>query len=251
MSTNISTYNSTADDIVLYKVLQSNSDFLQLQEDLNLINEWSDSKHLTFNGQKSKYMILSNKKKLRAEPPVLTIGAAEIERVHEFQYLGVTITSTLSWSEHIHNTARKVRKLLGLLYRQFYGLVNPQQFMKLYSSIVRPHMEYASQVWNPHLKKNIDELENTQKMALRICTRLWDLSYGDLLLNSKILTLAARREYLSLCTFYKIIHNQMFFPPNILNFKKPVSIRSTSCLKGGQTWILCGSKGMHRSGLRG
>ena len=176
-------------------------------------------------------MIFSNKKKLRAEPPVLTIGAAEIERVHEFQYLGVTITSTLSWSEHIHNTARKVRKLLGLLYRQFYGLVNPQQFMKLYSSIVRPHMEYANQVWNPHLKKNIDELENTQKMALRICTRQWDLSYGDLLLNSKILTLAARREYLSLCTFYKIIHNQMFFPPNILHFKKPVSIRSTSCLK--------------------
>ena len=145
--------------------------------------------------------------------------------------MGVTITSTLSWSEHIHNTARKVRKLLGLLYRQFYGLVNPQQFMKLYSSIVRPHMEYASQVWNPHLNKNIDELENTQKMALRICTRQWDLSYGDLLLNSKILTLAARREYLSLCTFYKIIHNQMFFPPNILHFKKPVSIRSTSCLK--------------------
>ena len=101
-----------ADDIVLYKFLQSNSDFLQLQENLNLINEWSDSKHLNFNGQKSKYMILSNKKKLRAESPVLTIGAAEIERVHEFQYLGATITSTLSWSEHIHNTARKVRKLL-------------------------------------------------------------------------------------------------------------------------------------------
>ena len=131
--------------------------------------------------------------------------------------MGVTITSTLSWSVHIHNISRKVRKLLGLLYRQFYGLVNPQQFMKLYSLIVRPHMEYASQVWNPHLKKNIDELENTQKMALRICARQWDLSYGDLLLNSKILTLAAQQEYLSLCTFYKIIHNQMFFPPNILH----------------------------------
>ena len=122
-------------------------------------------------------MILSNKKKLRAEPPVLTIGAAEIEKVHEFRYLGVTITSTLSWSAHIHNIFSKVRKLLGLLYKQFYGLVNPQQFMKLYSSIVHPHMEYASQVWNPHLKKNIDE--NTQKMVLRICTSQWDVSYGD------------------------------------------------------------------------
>ena len=103
--------------------------------------------------------------------------------------------------------------------------------MKLYSSIVHLHMEYASQVWNPHLKKNIDELENSQRMALHICTRQWDLSYRDLLLTSQILTLAARREYLSLCTFYKIIHNQMFFPTNILHFKKPASLRSTLCFK--------------------
>jgi len=68
-------------------------------------------------------------------------------------------------------------------------------------------------------------------MALRICTRQWDLSCRDLLLNSKILTLAAQQEYLSLCTFYKIIHNQMFFPLNTLHFKKPVSLRSTLCLK--------------------
>ena len=63
--------------------------------------------------------------------------------------------------------------------------------------------------YKKHLKKNIDELEDTQKMALRICTRQWDLSYGDLLLNSKILTLAARREYLSLCTFYKIRYSSL------------------------------------------
>ena len=131
--------------------------------------------------------------------PLLATQAAELERVHK---LGVTITETLSWSPHIQNVSCKVRKLLGLLFRQFYGLFHPQQFMKLYSSIVLPHTEYPCQVWNPHL--NIEELENTQKMVLRICTRLWDLSYGDLLLNFKILTLAARHELLSLCTLYNI-----------------------------------------------
>ena len=35
---------------------------------------------------------------------------------------------------------------------------------------------------------NIEELENTQGMALCIYTRQWDLAYKDFLLNFKILT---------------------------------------------------------------
>ena len=37
----------------------------------------------------------------------------------------------------------------------------------LYTAMVRPHLEYASGAWNPHLKKDINKLENIQRKASR------------------------------------------------------------------------------------
>ena len=38
-------------------------------------------------------------------------------------------------------------------------------------SLVHPHLEYASPVWNPHLQKNINTLEDVQKFPLRMCSK--------------------------------------------------------------------------------
>jgi len=43
--------------------------------------------------------------------------------------------------------------------------------------LVRPHLEYAAPVWGPSTANNINMLEDTQKFALRICTRQWNMGY--------------------------------------------------------------------------
>ena len=43
--------------------------------------------------------------------------------------------------------------------------------LKLYMAPIRPHLEYATQVWNPYLVKDINSLERVQKFALRICSK--------------------------------------------------------------------------------
>ena len=68
------------------------------------------------------------------------------------------LTSDLSWSKHIEGICTKTKKILGLLYRQFYQRANQETLLQLYVSIVRPHMEYAAQVWDPHLKRDQDLL---------------------------------------------------------------------------------------------
>ena len=41
---------------------------------------------------------------------------------------------------------------------------------QLYLSLVQPHLEYACQVWDPHLLKGTNALEKVQKFACKLAT---------------------------------------------------------------------------------
>ena len=88
---------------------------------------------------------------------------------------------------------------------------DPTTLLSLYVCLIRPHLEYASQVWNPHLLKDINKIES----ALRLCVKQWSQDYESLLSTCDLSTLATRRKYLGLCTMYKIINGLIFFPPQV------------------------------------
>ena len=67
-------------------------------------------------------------------------------------------------------------------------------------------MEYASVVWDPHLAKDIQSLEQAQKFALRISYREWTCQYEHLLERAKLPTLSERRKRAKLCHLFKIVH---------------------------------------------
>ncbi len=98
------------------------------------------------------------------------------------------------------------------LKRRFYANTNVQARKQLYVSYVRPHLEYECQVWDPHLKKDIEALESIQKFAMRVCTRQWDTPYQTLLNQLNLPSLADRRRHLKLCTAFKVIHGLVDFP---------------------------------------
>ena len=100
----------------------------------------------------------------------------------------------------------KQEKILGLLYRRFHSSTDPNTIKHLYLSLVRPHLEYACQVWDPHLVKDKSRLENVQKFGLRIAARQWDAGYDDLLQLFDLPTLEERRTHLKLGLLFKIIH---------------------------------------------
>jgi len=58
-----------------------------------------------------------------------------------------------SWSEHIQSICNKNRKLVGLLYRQFYLNADADTLCQFYLSCVRPYLEYACTVRDPYLPK--------------------------------------------------------------------------------------------------
>ena len=152
------------------------------------------------------YLFPSCKSLHSIPPPCLTLNGSQLTRVTSYKYLGVLITSDLMWSDHIVNVCNKTRKLIGVLYRSFYKHSTSSTMLKLYNSFIRPHLEYATAVWDPLLKKDIQLLEDVQKFGLRVCTKSWNCGYDKLLAKSKLPTLHTRlRQQSKLCHLCKII----------------------------------------------
>ena len=170
---------------------------------------------LMFNPHKCKYMVISRKKTNLLVPPLITLGSSAIERTHSYKYLGVSISSDLSWSEHIYNICTRARRTIGLLYCHFYLNSNSTSLQKLYLTLVQPLLEYGCQVWHPHLVRDIAKLERVQKLVLRLCTKQWTLDYSTLLSLCNLPSLETRRKYFCLCTMYKIVNKLIDFPPDI------------------------------------
>ena len=151
-----------------------------------------------------------------------------ISKAPSQKYLGVTIDSKLSWSEHCHKVASKARSTLGIVRRSLPSA--PQEVKsKAYQALVRPQLEYASAAWNPHTQKDVDTLQKVQNAAARFVT-------GNYLRGSSVTqmqktlgwdTLTDRRMHAQLCMFYKI-HNRLVhidFPSYI---QKPKRIPARS-----------------------
>ena len=113
-----STMVAYADDLLLYKPVESNADYNRVQEDVTTIDYWMSYNFLTLNATKCKHMVITRSRSHQC--PQLFLAGQPLECVQSYKYLGVIITSNLSWSEHIQSICNKSRKLVGLLYRQFY-----------------------------------------------------------------------------------------------------------------------------------
>ena len=195
-----------ADDLLLYKVITCPEDYTTLQSDINSVASWITQHHLSFNTSKCKCMTVTRLRQNSVSPPVLQLNGKPMENVTSYKYLGVTLTSDLTWSDHIHNITRKARRLTGMLYRQFYRWSSPTALSSLYVSLVRPHLEHAAPAWNTYLIKDINSLESVQKFALKVCLKQWDTPYHQLLSQACLPDLSTRRKHLSLCYFYKLIN---------------------------------------------
>ena len=203
-----------ADDLLLHRVISSSDDYELLQNDINTLAKWVDRNHLTLNAGKCKCMVISRLRRRSVPFHPLKLHMQTMERVSQYKYLGVLINEDLTWSSHINEISNKARRMVGLLYRQFYAWTSTPALLKLYTTLVRPRLEYASQVWSPYLIKDVQRLEDIQKFALKVCFKCWDSRYDDNLISAQLPELKRRREYLNLCYFFKLVHGIFVFPNN-------------------------------------
>ena len=217
-----------ADDVLLYQIIDSPEDYDSVQENINRVCEWSRQNALTFNCTKCKSMVIS-RKKISSQPLTpLHLNGKTLECISSYKYLGVHISSDLSWSVHTQQVCMKAKRMIGLLYRNFYKHIPGAMLLQLYKSLVRPHLEYAAAVWSPHLLSDKLRLEKVQKFALRMVTQGWDMNYTDLLDKTGVLSLQSRREVARLCLLYKIVNCLCYFDLNVFSVRTGRSYHSHS-----------------------
>ena len=99
------------------------------------------------------------------------IHAKQLQIVDNAKYLGVTISKNLSWNNHLNIITKKANSTLAFLRRNIRNC--PQRAKtQAYNTLVRPSLEYAYHVWDPHTgtQANINKVESIQRRAARFVT---------------------------------------------------------------------------------
>ena len=73
-----------------------------------------------------------------------------LECVTEEKDLGVIISEDLKCEKQCSEAVKKANRMLGMIKRNFTDR-SKETIIPLYNSLVRPHLEYCSQIWSPCL----------------------------------------------------------------------------------------------------
>ena len=202
-----------ADDVTLYTTVQTNEDCKQLQNDLDSVSSWCDCWQMKLHPLKCELLCISNKRVPTKFDYV--INGSQLDWHTSIRYLGVHITSTLSWNVHCSKIAAKATRVLNFLWRTMYSCSRNSKY-KSFHAFVLPILEYACQAWNPHTQKCIKQLESIQCCGARwVCgvwynpsNFTWSPSSSQCCASLKWPSLADRRKFCIIQTVHDMLHQR-------------------------------------------
>jgi len=77
----------------------------------------------------------------------------------------------MKFNQHIESKNRLGLRNLGMIRRNLLGS-NKSAKLIAYNTLCLPHLQFACQVWDPTLRKDVDLLESTQRKAVRFIGNL-------------------------------------------------------------------------------
>jgi len=70
-----------------------------------------------------------------------------VDRVNEYNYLGVTFDPLMSWSDHINQMSSSISKRCGII-RRIKHYIPRDTLIMLANALVMPNFDYCSSVWS-------------------------------------------------------------------------------------------------------
>lgn len=191
-----------ADDCLLYSNISCQEDQVTLNSAIKTVTDWCEKWKMKINYEKTVYTTITKKTKNILAFDYQLNGKLLLKTSH-FKYLGVTVSHDLNWKNHINNLCCSAEKKLWFLRRKLKGAPSNVK-LTAYLTLVRPMLEYASVVWSPFKKNQIDKIERIQRRAARFILSKYKRqdSVTAMLIQLNLPTLSERREIARL----KFIH---------------------------------------------
>lgn len=189
-----------ADDCILYREINSDTDVSALQIDLDRICLWCLNWGMTLSIPKCCHVRFTRKRNICQS--TYTLHGETVNVKKEAKYLGVLFSDDLRWLSHVNYVTGKASRTLGFLRRNFSRA--PQSLKQtLFFSCVKPILEYACVVWDPSQQYLIDKIERIQNRAARFVTNNYNFRSSVSAIKNDLQwkSLAVRRKYLRLNFF--------------------------------------------------
>jgi ribonuclease P/MRP protein subunit RPP40 len=153
-------YKIYADDIKVYCAVDSAENRASLQAACDGILEWARIWDMELSIGKCSVLHLG------LQAGNYTIDGNVLPMTSVMKDLGVLMSPSMRYTEHITEVAKKATRLCNMISRAFDCRI-PSVYVTLYQTIVLPVLMYCSEVWSPTLIRDINLLQKIQDKFIK------------------------------------------------------------------------------------
>lgn len=210
-------YAMFADDLKLYLHLSTTQDPTapspELQHNIDTLCTTSESWGLEFSPSKCFHLRFSR----HLTPPVRNnyyyLSHSPIETVSSHGDLGVTVDTNLKFHTYIRNTVAKAGGVATNLLKS--TVCRSANFMSsIFSTDIRPLLEFASPIWNTGFTYDLKLLESVQRRWTKQIEGLSSFPYSERLKRLNMYSTKGRLLRQDLIYAYKIFHGLSAIKPS-------------------------------------
>jgi hypothetical protein len=177
-----------------------------MEENLNKLLQWAMKWDVKFNPAKTDCVTFTRKR--NHIPPVVLMDATVVKCSNSHKHLGLILQSDGKWGEQIEEVTSKAKRRVDIL-RSLGRKLDRFSLEKLYTSFVRPILEYGVAIWNNCQEGESTQLEMVQLSAGRVvCGAKRGTSHRELYQELGWEKLKDRRDRQCLVSLHKMVVRQ-------------------------------------------
>ena len=189
-----------ADDTKIGRLINLQNDIDQLQRDLDTMHEWAIKWQMAFNADKCSILHVGRNN----EANDYTLNGIGLRKIASEKDLGVIVSDDLRPRKQCISARNRANRVLGFIARSVTNKT-AEVILRLYLTLVRPHLDYAVQFWSPYYRMDINRLESIQRRMTKMIYNFRSLSYEERLKRLGLHSLERRRIRGDLIEVYKWI----------------------------------------------